>query len=142
MRPSEQHHVGLDFGLTGELGLDPRGAAIEEVERGDVGGVGAGRIGDLEEAREKAADLARLGRLAGRDPRLPRHPDEPADERQQHERRRRHADGVAAHELARAIPDRVPPRGDGQAALIPADILDQRARRRIPARGFLLQRLS
>ena len=44
----------LDLGLAGQLGLDPRGAAIEEVERGDVGGVGPGRIGDREEAREES----------------------------------------------------------------------------------------
>ena len=56
----QQHHVGLHFGLTREVGLDAARAAIEEVERGDVCRVGARRVGDFEEAREEAADLARL----------------------------------------------------------------------------------
>ena len=56
----QQHHVGLHFGLTREVGLDAAGAAIEQIERGDVGRVGARRIGDFEEAREEAADFARL----------------------------------------------------------------------------------
>ena len=112
---------------------DPRarsrspGPAVEEIERGDVGAVGHCRIGDLEEAREKPADFPRLGRFPGRDPCLPRHPDEPGDERQQHQRRRSRANGMAPHELARAIrPTESRPRGDRQATRdIAADVLDK-----------------
>ena len=56
----QQHHVGLYFGLTREVGLDAAGTAIEEIERGDVCRVGARRIGNFEEAREEAADFARF----------------------------------------------------------------------------------
>ena len=97
-------------------------------------------IGHFEEAREEAADFARLRRFSRRDPRLPRRADQPGDERQQHEHRRGHADGVAAHELARAVADRIAPRGNRQSASIPADVVDQRAGRGIAARRVLLQR--
>ena len=97
----EQHHVSLDFRLIRQLGLDSRGAAIPEIERGDLGSIGACGIGDLEEARNKAADLRALAASRDATRSLPRHPDQSADERQQHEHCCGHADGVASHELAR-----------------------------------------
>ncbi len=108
-------------------GVAPRLRRSSAVTSAALARAGSATAKRLERKRLTSRALAASRR---RDPRLPGHPDEPADERQQHQRGRRHADGVAPHELARAISNRIPPRGDGQARLIPANVLDQRARRR------------
>ena len=132
----------LHFGLPRKRGVDPTGAALEQLARGHVAairGLQAVRVGAVEDADQKLLHLSRLPRLGFRLPAQHHLPARGHGQRGDKQGRQPDGDAMATDELAESVARAVGSRMDRLAAAIPLDILRQCGRRLVSPPLFLLQ---
>jgi hypothetical protein len=136
-------------GVAREFMRNPRGATIQQIDRGQFLARDAIRVRILKQAIEEPShflgastlnlSLVALSRGARREQAKTRR----KSRREQHKRHaRRHGKPVTANEFRHSVPARVLPRHDRKAVQVAAEILGELLRRVVPRAGFFADRLQ